>query len=362
MNTLAITGLFSPLGRRMARLASNFGVRVLGIDIKPLTKPFPGVEFVQADIRNPLLQQLFKSEQVDTVLHCAFRWRQRHHEEIFDSNVMGTMRLLGAAELAGVRKVVIPSSTFVYGADPNNPAFLDEGREFRGPVDYAYVRELREIELFVNGYRRQQPEMIITVLRFANILGGGIPSPMSRYMALPGPPTLLGFDPMLQFLHHEDALRALGHCLMGDYNGVYNVAAPDPLPLLKALRLAGLHPLPVPHVCAYKGTRLSRVLSRRGDGLPPLPWDYLRYSWVADTTRMREELGFQPMYDAETTLRQFGETLREYRYKHDPAYRLAREKWDLVRKAPARLHDTRRRAHAAWVAFRQVTQDEGGAA
>ena len=108
MNTLAITGLFSPLGRRMARLASNFGVRVLGIDIKPMTKPFPGVEFVEADIRNPLLSELFKVEKVDAILHCSFRWRQRRTEEVFDSNVLGTMRLLGAAAIAGVTQSYHP--------------------------------------------------------------------------------------------------------------------------------------------------------------------------------------------------------------------------------------------------------------
>ncbi len=92
MKTLALTGLFSPLGRRMAQLANQFGVRVLGIDVKPMTQPLPGVEFVEADIRNPLLPELFKSEKVDTILHCAFRWRQRRTEQVFDSNVLGTMR------------------------------------------------------------------------------------------------------------------------------------------------------------------------------------------------------------------------------------------------------------------------------
>ena len=53
MKTLAITGLFSPLGRHLAQAASQQGMRVLGIDLKPMTRPLADVEFIEADIRNP---------------------------------------------------------------------------------------------------------------------------------------------------------------------------------------------------------------------------------------------------------------------------------------------------------------------
>ena len=360
MKTLAITGLFSPLGRRMARLASGFGMRVLGIDIKPMTRPFPGIEFVEADIRNPLLSELFKTEQVDTILHCAFRWRQRRTEEVFDSNVLGTMRLLGAAEIAGVRKVIFPSSTVVYGADPTNPAFIPEDEEFHGHWQYAYIRELREIETFVNGFRRQQPGMVITTLRFANILGGGVPSPMARFLSLPMPPTLIGFDPMMQFIHHDDVLRALGHCIMSDYNGVYNVAAWPPMPLLKALGLARTPPLMLIHPCAYSGYRWGRMFSKKVDDLAPLPWDYLRYSWVASTERMTGELQFEPQIDAEAILREFGEALREYRYENNRVYRFTRNRVRDAARAQQALGEAKRRTGAAMDDLRGRSPDLQG--
>jgi len=309
----------------MARLASEFGMRVLGIDIKPMTKPFPGVEFVEADIRNPLLAKLFESENVEVVLHCAFRWRQRHTEEVFDSNVLGTMRLLGAAALARVRKVIIPSSTVVYGAHPSNPAFIDESSEFVGRPEYAYIRELRDIETFVSGFRHQYPDMIVTVLRFANILGGGMSSPMASYLSMPAPPTLLGFDPRLQFIHHDDVLRAVGHCIMEDHNGTYNVAALDPQPLLKVLALVGAPPVFIFHPLAYWSQRWGRMIRPEVDRCAPLPWDYLRYSWVAATERMEQELGFTPAKDAETTIREFGQQLREQRRKTSLTYRAAED-------------------------------------
>jgi len=330
MKTLVITGLLSPLGRRMARLTASMGVRVLGIDIKPLTKPFPGVEFVQTDIRNPLLAELFKTEKVDTILHCAFRWRQRHVEEIFDSNVLGTIRLLGAAETAGVRKIILPSSTFVYGAVAGNPAFLGEDSDFKGRPHDAYVRELREIETFVNGFRHQQSQMVITVLRFANLLGGGLTSPLARYLSLPAAPTLLGFEPMLQVLHHDDALRVLGHCLQHDCDGVFNIAAAQPLPLYQLLALAGVPPMMILHPLAYQGLQMGRMFSHRIDALVPIPWDFLRYSWGADTRRMVRCLHFTPI-DAKTTVQQWGQTLRQHRRQNSRLTQAATECWqDIV--------------------------------
>ena len=354
--TLVITGLFSPLGRRMARLAVGMGVRVLGIDIKPLTKPFPDVEFVQTDIRNPLLAELCKTEKVDTILHCAFRWRQRHVEEIFDSNVLGTIRLLGAAETAGVRKIILPSSTFVYGAVAGNPAFLGEDSDFKGRPHYAYVGELREIETFVKGFRHHQPQVVITVLRFANLLGGGLASPLARYLSLPAAPTLLGFEPMLQVLHYDDALRVLRHCLQHDYDGVFNIAAPPPLPLYQLLALARVPPIMILHPLATQGLQMGRMFSHRVDALVPIPWDFLRYSWVADTTRMKTTLGFTPTLDAKTTVQQWRQSLRQHRQQNNRLTQTATETWQDIatmnRKSRATRQESSRRLARAMAELR----------
>jgi len=307
MKTLIVTGLFSPLGTEVARWAADAGVRVLGVDIKPMTRPIPGIEFIRADIRNPLFPELLKAEKVDTIFHSAFRWRVRRSEAIFESNVMGTMKLMGAAALADVKKVVIPSSTFVYGAHPNNPYFMTENNDFQGSSNVAYVRELRDIETFLNGFRRQHPEIAITVLRFANILGRGYSSSLARYLALPVIPTLMGYDPLMQTLYFDDALRAAIQALAEEHPGVYNVAASPPLPLMKIIRQAGGHSISILHPLAYTGQNLGSMVFRKGKNILPIHWDYLRFPWTAATDKIQEEWGFTPEYDAETTIALFAE-------------------------------------------------------
>jgi len=305
MKTLVVTGLFGPMGTAIARWAVDVGVRVLGVDIKPMTRPFPGVEFIHADVRNPLFPKLLKAEQADAIFHGAFRWRVRRSEEVFESNVMGTMELMGAAALAGVKKVVIPSSAFVYGAHPNNPYFLTEDNDFLGSAHDAYVRELRDIETFLDGFRRQRPEMTITVLRFVNILGQNYPSPLARYLALPVIPTLMGYDPLMQVIHFDDALRAVQQALIETHPGVYNVAASPPLPLMKIIRITGAHSIPVLHPIAYTGHSLKGMAFKKSRERLPIYWDYLRYPWIVDAQKIAEEWGFIPRFDAEATVRAF---------------------------------------------------------
>ena len=307
MKTIVITGLFSPLSGAIAQWAIDQGMRVLGVDIQPMTRPLPGVEFIRADIRNPLFPQLLKAEQVDAIFHGAFRWRVRRSEEVFESNVMGTMKLMGAAALAGVKKVVFPSSTFVYGAHPNNPYFMTENNEFQGRSSYAYVRDLRDIETFLSGFRRQHPEMTVTVLRFANILGRGYSSPLARYLALPVIPTLMGYDPMMQVIHLDDVVRALIQALEEDHQGVFNAAAAPPLPLMKLIRMAGGHSVPILHPFAYTGQSLASMFLKKSKEIPAIPWDFLRYPWTAATDKIEAEWGYHPRLDAETTVRLFAQ-------------------------------------------------------
>ncbi len=309
MKTLVVTGLFSPLGTAVAQWAVEAGYRVLGVDSKAMTRPFPGVEFIHADIRNPLFPELLKAERVSVIFHSAFRWRVRRSETIFESNVMGAMKLMGAAALAKVKKVVVPSSTFVYGASASNPYFMTENTEFQGRSNYAYVRELRDVETFLSGFRRQHHEMTITVLRYANILGREYASPLARYLSLPVIPTLMGYDPLLQVLHFDDAVAAAIEALNKKHPGVYNVAASPPLPLMKIIRLAGVHSVPILHPFAYFGQNLGSMVIRKSADLLPIHWDYLRYPWTVSTEKIEQEWGFSPTFDAETTVKTFADEL-----------------------------------------------------
>ncbi len=301
---ILITGVAGYWGRRLAqRLLAEPGVRVVGLDREPppAIAPLPGMTYIQNDLRQPTLADALTAAQVDAVCHLSFRPSQTHTEAAFDFNVMSTINLFGACAQAGVRQIVVKSSTAVYGARHDNPAFLRETHPLRGHRQYGTVRYQMEIEHFCRKFHHTDPQARLTLLRFANIIGPTADTPMTRFLREAGAPVLLGFDPLLQFIHEDDVVEALAHALLAGVAGVFNVAAPPPIPLTRVLALAQKIPVILPHTLAYWAATLAPDLERYA----PLPLDYVRYRWVADTEQMSEVLGFTPTITADEALRAF---------------------------------------------------------
>jgi len=306
--TILVTGVAGTWGARVAaRLIRESGLYVIGLDSKPPAEAIEGLDFVRADVRNPLLVELLRTEQVDTVCHLAFVETIRPSEAAFDLNVMGTTNVLDACAGAGVRKTVLKSRTAVYGARPTNAAFLTEGHALRGSKRSGTIRDLMEIEAFCRNFSQQTPQPAVTILRFASIIGTTVDTPMTRFLRMRHAPSLLGFDPRMQIIHEEDVVEALAHAVLHDAPGAINVAAEDIIPLNKMRGLAGKPAVAIPHLLAYWSQKLPAGFGDRGTDALPIEPDYLRYPWVADLRRMREELGFVPRYNAEDTLREFAE-------------------------------------------------------
>jgi UDP-glucose 4-epimerase len=302
---VVVTGVSGYWGRRAAaRLLEFEDLHVIGLDQEPPQKGVDGLDFIQADLRNPLLVELLAEEQVDTILHLQFREAVTPSENLFDQNVMGTAKLLAAGAAAGIRQFVLKSSLMVYGARPDNPMFLREDHPHNGTKKYGYIRDWMEIEKYAQSFHEQNPDALLTVLRFGHVVGPRADSPMTRFLREEEAITLLGFDPLMQVIHEDDVIAALVHAVMGEYPGTFNVAPERGMPLWKTLGLAAKIPVPVLHPLAYWTVSLG------GPRLAPLPLDYLRYPCMGDMRRMREVLQFTPQYTPEETVREFSSQQR----------------------------------------------------
>lgn len=319
-------------GRVAGQLIEDPGLHVIGLDIAPPEKPIKDLDFVQADIRNPLLVELLREERVEVVCHLAFLETTRPNEASFDLNVIGAIKLMGACAEAGVRRVVLMSSTMVYGAHPMNSTYLNEDQPLNGSKSYGYIRDLVEVESFVNSFRVQYPETSVTSLRFAHIVGANADTPMIRFLREEEAFVLLGFDPLMQVIHEQDVAGALVHAVTHNSPGMFNVAAEGVMPLWKLMGLAGKITSPVFHPIAYL------AVSVLGPRYAPIDLDYLRYPCVGDLTRMHDEFHFAPQYTAEESIREFAAQQRLKKYIPDPTAGVLEEE---------RLRDTisrRRRA------------------
>jgi UDP-glucose 4-epimerase len=309
--TILITGVTNQWGTRLAeRLSANPELHVIGLDSEKPKLEIKDLDFIQADIRNPLLAELLELEAVDTLVHLAFRESDSLSESAFEYNVMGAYKVYGACTQAHVRKIIQMSSTAVYGAVPTNSLYLTEDRPLKGSQETGWIRDYTEIESFCNGFRLQAPDILLTVLRFPSIVGPTCDTPLTRFLKNQMAPVLLGFDPLMQVIHEEDILSALQHAIDQDAPGVFNVAAEGVVPLLKLASLAGKFSIPVFHLFGYWGKGLLNSAGVPTGQTFPIEIDYLRYPWVGDLTRMQEELCFSPRYTAEEALREFAGSQR----------------------------------------------------
>lgn len=295
-----VTGVSRDLGRRFARHVANDPDvdRVIGVDVVPPHGDIGRVSFIRADIRNPVIAKVIVKEDVDTVVHMsviATPGRVGGRNTMKELNVIGTMQLLAACQQApGMRNLVVKSSTTVYGATNRDPGMFAEEKGPKQIPRTGYAKDVYEIEGYVRGFARRRPDVRVTTLRVANVIGPHVVSPLTSYFRLPVIPTVLGFDPRMQFLHELDLFEVLRLAATQDIPGTFNVAGEGVLMLSQAIRRLGRPSTPMPAMAiAALGNALRRT--RRSDFSPELI-EFLTYGRGVDTTRMRTELGFEPAF------------------------------------------------------------------
>lgn len=309
--TVLVTGVSRYLGGRFARIltADPAVSRVIGVDVIPPPQDIGDADFVRADIRNPVIAKVIARAGVDTVVHMnviATPTSAGGRVSMKEINVIGTMQLLAACQkAAGVHRLVVKSSAGVYGSSARDPAMFTEETGAKVLPRAGWGKDSVEVEGYVRGFSRRRPDVAVVQLRLANIIGPEIRTALTDYFRLPVLPTVLGFDPRLQFVHENDSLEALRLATVGDATGVINIAGDGVLLLSQAARMAGRPTLPVPSPASGPiGTVLRRF------GLVDFTGEQLRllqHGRVLDTTRMRNELGFDPEY---TTREAFADFVR----------------------------------------------------
>jgi UDP-glucose 4-epimerase len=255
--------------------------------------------------------------QVSTVVHAALMASPRtvgSRVAMQEMNVIGTMQLLAACQKSDtVERLVLRSTTAVYGCGPSDPAVFTEDMHPHDGGQTGYAKDAVEVEGYVRGFARRRADVEVSVLRLANILGPTIDNALVRYLAMPVVPTSLGFDPRLQLLHEADAVEALRLATVAARPGVVNVAGDGVVSLSQVLRRTGRFRLPVP----AGALGLVGALVRNSGALDVTAEEsrFLNFGRVVDTTRLRDEFGFQPRY---TT----AETVEAYRQGLGPRPRL----------------------------------------
>ena len=308
-----VTGISRDIGRRFARAAASDPSidRVIGVDVVPPRGDIGDVSFVRADIRSPVITKVLAKEDIDTVVHMsviATPGTAGGRNTMKELNVMGTMQLLAACQKSPTLKsLVVKSTTTMYGASSRDPAMFTEEMGPKRVPSTGYAKDVYEVEGYVRGFARRRPDVNVTTIRAANVIGPHVVSPITSYFRLPVIPRVLGFDPRMQFLHEDDLLDVLRHAAVSDVSGTFNVAGDGMLMLSQAIRRLNKTTVPMP---PFAVGRLGSVLRQaRVADFSPEQLGFLTYGRGVDTTRMREELGFEPRFTTASAFADFGVSL-----------------------------------------------------
>ncbi len=262
-----------------------------------------------ADVK---IAEILSKENVKTLIHTALpvtppRNISRAHELIS----VGSMYLCNAAAAAKVKKLILSSTADVYGAFPDNPNYLTETHAARGGENSKFIADKLDAENYFLRFGKNNPGTVVSILRPVSILGPKIRSFKTEYLSRWFVPTVLGFDPMVQFIHEDDLLTAFKTVILEDHSGIFNLASRGVIPLSRAIHLMGNTSLPLPMVGLKSFIQMLWYLD-----ISPAPanrLDYLKYLSCVATDRATREMKFIPQYHCKEAIMDFvgAQRLRE---------------------------------------------------
>jgi nucleoside-diphosphate-sugar epimerase/phosphohistidine swiveling domain-containing protein len=288
---IAVTGASGVLGRGLAARLLSKGHDVVGIARHRPQSWSSAADFVEADIRDaPAVNRAIAGS--DVVAHCAWAKSPGPDDRISHQvNIDGTRNVLEAMAETGTGRIVFASSAHVYGENhaPNSE------HDAIAPLSADGTQKACAEEMLA----ASGAEWV--AIRSALILGRGVDNWVRRLLALPAFPDGSA-DRRIQVVHLDDALRLWEHAILNPKidGGPLNLAAAG-APTFRQIA-AKLGRLIVP---LGSGPGSLRV---RGRSLAEL--ELVRSAPMMDTSRLRDEWGFLPVWKSDECVDDFALAVR----------------------------------------------------
>lgn len=309
---VVVTGASGNVGTSLLRaLAADREVEeIVGVARRLPLGHFDETGWRSADIERDDLGSIFRG--ADCVVHLAWRIQPSHDlAALRRTNVGGSERVFRAVAEAGVPALVYASSVGAYSPGPKDRS-VDESWATGGTPTSFYARHKAEVETLLDRFQLERPETRVVRLRPGLIfkrssaeeqrryfLGPFFPRLLARRGALAAVPEIDGLR--FQAVHTQDVADAYRLAVLADVHGAFNVAAEPVLDAQVLARALGARTVKLPAAVARNAMALSWRLR-----LQPTPPGWLDMGLgvpIMDTTRAREELGWEPVHSSVDAIR-----------------------------------------------------------
>ncbi len=294
-----IVGVSSAIAKLLVEQLLTAGHVVEGIDRRGWDKAPIAVHTL--DIRKRAAEDVFRKLRPDAVVHMGtVTSLVMPGEERYRINLGGTRAVFDHCRDHGVAHCIFVGRHTYYGAASDSPLFHTEDEPPMALSSFPELADLVAADLYAGGALWRFPELSTTVLRLCYSLGPSGHGTLGTFLRGSRIPTLLGFDPLFQFMHEEDAATAILRALERRVRGVFNVVGPEPIPLSIIVREVGRQTLPLPEFV------YAMALGRFG--LPKLPegaLSHIKFPVVADGSAFKRATDFVARFDADKAIGDF---------------------------------------------------------
>jgi len=267
-------------------------------DLESAAKPFT---FARGDLTDrAVVDELLGSVRFDQIIHLAARAGVRPSLEqpaLYQRvNVEGTVNLLEAARRNGVTKIILASSSSVYGVNSKVP--FSESDPIFSPISpyaasklacealghayhHVYGLDIVMLRFFTVYGPRQRPDLAIH--KFARLMSAGKPIPVFG-----------DGSSARDYTYVSDAVDGVMVCTQKEFGyEIFNLGESQTVPLSRLIEL------------------LEKHLGRKAiiDRQPPQPGDVP--ITFADISKAQKKLGYHPRVNIEEGIPQFVEWFRE---------------------------------------------------
>lgn len=296
-----VTGVAGAMGQLVALELLRGGHVVVGVDRRAWPDAPEGVLMHEADVRKRDTDEVFRQHEPQAVVHLAtVAGASAERGERLRTNLLGTKAVLEACDRYQVQQAIFVGRHTYYGAAADSPLYHTESEPPLAVETFPELADLVAADLYAGHALWRYPQLCTAVLRVCYTLGPRRYGTLATFLRGERVPTVLGFDPLFQFMHEEDAARAIVLALACRLRGVFNVAGPPPVPLSTLIQETGRKGVTIPG--SIQGWFLGKF------GLPELPpgaQSHIKYPVVIDASEFVQRTGFGSRYDAYETMHAF---------------------------------------------------------
>src|SRR5438132_7589208 len=298
-----VPGIAGLLARKVALRLVAEGHEVTGIDPRGWPGAPKEIELHAVDIRKRAAEDVFRKARPQAVIHMAtVSALAVAAEERYRINLGGTRAVFEHAATYGVEHMVFVGRHTYYGAGADAALYHTENEPPQELGAYPELADLVAADLYAANALWRLPKLNTAVLRVCYTLGPSGHGTLAGFLRARFVPMVLGFDPLFQFLHEDDAANAIALALSKQLRGIYNVAGPQPLPLSVIANEAKRRVLPLPEPL------LALLVGRAG--LPRLSRGalaHIKYPIVVDASPFNAATGVAARFDELTSGQTFAD-------------------------------------------------------